>query len=83
MGDPYFDYADLFWQNEFELDKKLRKQALEEIGVSNSDEVEKFEVFEILSMITWGLWALKKSQNSQHGYNALTNAINLSEKKKL
>ena len=83
MGDPYFDFADLFWQNEFELDKKLRKQALEEIGVSNSDELEKFEVFEILSMITWGLWALKKSQNSQHGYNALTNAINLSEKKKL
>ena len=83
MGDPYFDYADLFWQNEFELDKKLRKQALEEIGVTNSDEVEKFEIFEILSMITWGLWALKRSQNSQQGHNALTNAINLSEKKKL
>ena len=59
MGDNYFDFADLFWQNEFDFDKNLRNEALNEIGISKEDEIYKFEIFEILSMITWGLWALK------------------------
>ena len=33
MGDKYFDYADLFWQNEFDLDKSMRQQALNEINI--------------------------------------------------
>ena len=83
MGDIYFDYADLFWQNEFDLDKNLRKEALKEIGISNKDEIEKFEIFEILSMITWGLWALKRSPNDSSGHKALNRAIKLSIDKKL
>ena len=51
MGDYYFDFADLFWQNEFDLDINLRNDALHEIGISKKDEVEKFENFEILSIV--------------------------------
>ena len=83
MGDYYFDFADLFWQNEFDLDINLRNDALHEIGISKKDEVEKFENFEILSMITWGLWALKRSPNDSSGHKALNRAIKLSIDKKL
>jgi thiamine kinase-like enzyme len=83
MGDNYFDFADLFWQNEFDLDINLRNDALHEIGISKKDEVEKFENFEILSMITWGLWALKRSPNDNDGQAALNKAINLCKDKKL
>ena len=78
MGDPFFDFADLFWQNEFYLDPELRHQSLEEIGVLNSDSLEKFELFEIISMITWGLWANKKNRN---GEETLLKAINLGKEK--
>jgi len=83
MGDKYFDYADLFWQNEFDLDKNMRQQALNEINIQKKDEIEKFEYFEILSMITWGLWALKRSPEDNDGKNALLKAINLGTDKKL
>ena len=83
MGDKYFDYADLFWQNEFDLDKNMRQQALSEINIQKKDEIEKFEYFEILSMITWGLWALKRSPEDNDGKNALLKAINLGTDKKL
>ena len=83
MGDKYFDYADLFWQNEFDLDKNMRQQALNEINIQKKDEIEKFEYFEILSMITWGLWALKRSPEDNDGKNALLKAINLGSNKKL
>jgi len=83
MGDKYFDYADLFWQNEFDLDKNMRQQALNEINIQKKDEIEKFEYFEILSMITWGLWALKRSPEDNDGKNALLRAINLATDKKL
>ena len=78
MGDPFFDFADLFWQNEFDLDSELRRQSLEEIGVLDSDSLEKFELFEIISMITWGLWANKKNKN---GGETLLKAINLGKEK--
>ena len=78
MGDPFFDFADLFWQNEFDLDPNLRRQSLEEIGVLDSDSLEKFELFEIISMITWGLWANKKNKN---GEETLLKAINLGKEK--
>ena len=83
MGDKYFDYADLFWQNEFDLDKSMRQQALNEIDIQKKDEIEKFEYFEILSMITWGLWALKRSPNDNDGKKALQKAIKLGIDKKL
>ena len=83
MGDKYFDYADLFWQNEFDLDKNMRQQALNEINIQKKDEIEKFEYFEILSMITWGLWALKRSPEDNDGKNALSKAIYLGTNKKL
>ena len=77
MGDKYFDYADLFWQNEFDLDKNMRQRALNEINIQKKDEIEKFEYFEILSMITWGLWALKRSPEDNDGKSALLKAINI------
>ena len=83
MGDKFFDYADLFWQNEFDLDKSMRQQALKEILIQKKDEIEKFEYFEILSMITWGLWALKRSPNDNDGNSALLKAIKSSTSKKL
>ena len=83
MGDNYFDFADLFWQNQFDLDKKLRKEALNEIGIYKDDEIYKFEIFEILSMITCGLWALKRSPKDNDGHMALNKAIKLSNYKKL
>ena len=83
MGDKYFDYADLFWQNEFDLDKNMRQQALNEINIQKKDEIEKFKYFEILSMITWGLWALKRSPEDNDGKNALLRAIKLGTDKKL
>ena len=83
MGDNYFDFADLFWQNEFDFDKNLRNEALNEIGISKEDEIYKFEIFEILSMITWGLWALKRSPKDNDGHRALNKAIKLSIDKKL
>ncbi len=83
MGDVYFDYADLFWQNEFDLNKSLRNKALEEIGVLDNEKIEKFEYFEILSMITWGLWALKRSSNDENGMEALNKALDLFYDKKL
>jgi len=83
MGDKYFDYADLFWQNEFDLDKSIRQQALNEIDIQKKDEIEKFEYFEILSMITWGLWALKRSPEDNDGKKALQKAIKLGINKKL
>jgi len=83
MGDHFFDYADLFWQNEFDLDKSMRQQALNEIGILKKDDIEKFEYFEILSMITWGLWALKRSPDDNDGNNSLIKAINLATNKKL
>ena len=70
MGDIYFDYADLFWQNEFDHDLDLRKKTLEEIGIQSIENKEKFEYFEMLSMITWGLWAMRRSSNSPHGKKA-------------
>jgi thiamine kinase-like enzyme len=82
MGDKYFDYADLFWQNEFDLDKSMRQQALNEINIQKKDEIEKFEYFEILSMITWGLWALKRDPKDNDGKNTLLKAINLGTNKK-
>jgi len=45
MGDNYFDYADLFWQNSFDHDTGLREQSLEELGISTNEEIEKFEYF--------------------------------------
>ena len=83
MGDNYFDFADLFWQNEFDFDKNLRNEALNEIGIFKEDEIYKFEIFEILSMITWGLWALKRSPKDNDGHRALNKAIKLSIDKKL
>jgi len=83
MGDKYFDFADLFWQNEFDFDRNLRKESLNKIGISKNDEIEKFEIFEILSMITWGLWALKRSPNDNNGQIALSKAIKLCKDKKL
>ncbi len=83
MGDKYFDYADLFWQNKFDLDKSMRQQALNEIDIQKKDEIEKFEYFEILSMVTWGLWALKRSPEDNHGKKALQKAIKLGIDKKL
>ena len=47
MGDIYFDYADLFWQNEFDQDLDLRKRTLEEIGVKSVEKIEKFEYFDV------------------------------------
>jgi hypothetical protein len=82
MGDKYFDYADLFWQNEFDLDKSMRQQTLNEINIQKKDEIEKFEYFEILSMITWGLWALKRDPKDNDGKNTLLKAINLGTNKK-
>ena len=83
MGDNYFDYADLFWQNEFDSDTNLREESLKELQISTTEEIEKFEYFEILSMITWGLWALRKSPNENNGEMALKQAINLTQNKKL
>lgn len=83
MGDNYFDYADLFWQNSFDHDTCLREQSLEELGISTNEEIEKFEYFEILSMITWGLWALKRSPNDNDGKMALNKAKEQIKNKKL
>jgi thiamine kinase-like enzyme len=83
MGDKYFDYADLLWQNSFDHDTGLREQSLEELGISTNQEIEKFEYFEILSMITWGLWALKRSPNDNDGKMALNKAKEQIKNKKL
>ena len=83
MGDNYFDYDDLFWQNSFDHDTGLREQSLEELGISTNEEIEKFEYFEILSMITWGLWALKRSPNDNDGKMALNKAKEQIKNKKL
>lgn len=81
MGDHYFDYADLFWQNEFDQDMSLRKKTLEELGINSIEKIEKFEYFEMLSMITWGLWSMRRSPNSSRGIKALNNAFLLLENK--
>ena len=81
MGDIYFDYADLFWQNEFDKDLILRKRTLNELGINSIENIEKFEYFEMLSMITWGLWAMRRSSNDSDGEKALNNAINILENK--
>ena len=83
MGDSYFDYADLFWQNEFDLNNEFKKNSLIEIGIDSDENIEKFDYFEMLSMITWGLWALKRSPNDNDGLKAINNAIKLSKIKKL
>ena len=83
MGDSYFDYADLFWQNSFDNDTKLREQSLKELGITTIQEIEKFEYFEILSMITWGLWALRRSPNDNDGKWALNKAKEQIKNKKL
>ena len=81
MGDPYFDYADLFWQNEFDKDVIVRQKSLSEININSSEQVNKFQLFEIMSMITWGLWARRKSyEGSKYGDDALIKAINLGSK---
>jgi len=80
QGDPYFDLADLFWQNEFEKKNGLKNLALSELGLTNLYQKEKFILFEILSMITWGFWAKRKSPESNRGEEALINALNLFEK---
>ncbi len=80
QGDPYFDFADLFWQNELEKNIELKKAALIELGLVNQDQKEKFNYFEILSMITWGLWAKRKSPKSDKGEEALIQALKLFEK---
>ncbi len=82
MGDRYFDYADLFWQNNFETDKDLKNKSLDELGISTTDEVEKFEYFEILSMITWGLWAMRRSPNNNDGKMSLNRALKKVSNKK-
>ena len=83
MGDSYFDYADLFWQNEFDHNDEFKKSSLIEIGIESDEDIEKFEYFEMLSMITWGLWALRKSPIDNDGFMAINNAIKLSKIKKL
>ncbi len=83
MGDSYFDYADLFWQNEFDLNNEFKKNSLIEIGIDCDENIEKFDYFEMLSMITWGLWALKRSPDDNDGLKAINNAIKLSKIKKL
>ena len=75
MGDGYFDYADLFWQNNFEIDKNLKLKSLDELGISSPGELEKFAYFEILSMITWGLWAMRRSPNDNDGKMSLNKAL--------
>ena len=81
MGDTYFDYADLFWQNDFDRNLNFRKKTLEEIGITSIENIEKFEYFEMLSMITWGLWAMRRSPNDSDGKTALNKAIMLLENK--
>ena len=71
MGDSYFDYADLFWQNEFDHNDEFKKSSLIEIGIESDEDIEKFEYFEMLSMITWGLWALRRSPNDNDGLMAI------------
>ena len=82
MGDSYFDYADLFWQNNFEIDKDLKNKSLNELGISTPEELEKFEFFEILSMITWGLWAMRRSPNDNDGKISLNKALEKINNKK-
>ena len=83
MGDAYFDYADLFWQNKIDLDKSLKSESLNEIGIKTDEDLDKFEYFEILSMITWGLWALKRCPNDKDGVTALHKALSHTKNKKL
>ena len=83
MGDSYFDYADLFSQNNFEIDNDLKNKSLDELGISTREELEKFEYFEILSMITWGLWALRRSINDNDGKISLNKALQKINNKKL
>jgi len=83
MGDRYFDYADLFWQNQFDQNDEFRKNSLIEIGIDAYKDIEKLEYFEMLSMITWGLWAMKRSPRDEAGLMALNNAIKMSKIKKL
>ena len=41
-GDPYFDYADLFWQNEFELERQEEEDLMnQDNGMSRQERVEK------------------------------------------
>ena len=82
MGDSYLDYAELFWQNNFEIDKNLKQKSLDELGISSQEELEKFDYFEILSMIKWGLWAMRKSQNDNDGKMSLNKAIEKISNKK-
>ena len=65
MGDKYFDYADLFWQNEFDLDKNMRQDALNEINIQKKDEIEKFEYFEILINDYLGIMGIKTFSRGQ------------------
>ncbi len=74
LGDPYFDYADLFWQNEID-DENLQGRYLKELGFSKTEEITKFKLFQTLSMITWGLWAKRKSPFDNKGDEALLKAI--------
>ena len=82
MGDSYFDYADLFWQNNFETEIDLKNKSLDELGISTADEIEKFEYFEILSMITWGLWAMRRSPYDNDGKMSLNKALDKANNKK-
>jgi thiamine kinase-like enzyme len=77
MGDPYFDYADMFWQNEFNHVLNLRNNSLSEIDINTSEQIDKFQYFEILSMITWGLWAMRKFPEDTKGEEVLKKAIKL------
>tara|TARA_B100001750_G_C15492446_1_gene592101 strand:+ start:523 stop:1389 length:867 start_codon:yes stop_codon:yes gene_type:complete len=60
QGDPFFDYSDLFMQNNF--DQYMRAETFTEIGIiPNKSNLRKSLLFEALSLITWGLWSIGKS----------------------
>jgi thiamine kinase-like enzyme len=75
QGDPFFDYADLIWQNELEDDEDSINDIYKRIGIKEERIKVKFELFQVLSMITWGFWAKRKFPQRKKGEEVLLLAI--------
>jgi len=75
QGDPFFDYADLIWQNKLEDDEDSINDIYKRIGIKEERIKVKFELFQVLSMITWGFWAKRKFPQRKKGEEVLLLAI--------
>ena len=60
MGDPYYDFADFFYQNNLSQGNAMMASCARFLDDQNHFNAHKLQCYYYLSKLTWGLWHCRK-----------------------